>query len=289
MDTVRPETSAARLAALERLLGERLTAEERRLPRPQGEATLLAHSQRVARCARVLALETPAAAVDEAYLAGLLHDAGKLARLADGGGELPEEERSAEAALDLMASVGFDRGAAERVAAAIRELYLEAVEPCLTTRLVADADSLDKLGLPGVAVFFVKQGLRGVGLGPRLLAQVGVELTYARHAADTAWTEAGRRLAAARATESERFFRAFVKSVDASGIYPVRVRTLRHDGFELTAVVLRRCDCGSRVRCAVESYRGRKCTVLRLEQSCAACDWSLITELCRPKLRSAFR
>ena len=186
-----------------------------------------------------------------------------------------------------MAAVGFDPGLTERVAGAIRELYREAVDPCLTTRLVADADSLDKLGLPGVAIFFVKQGLRGVGLGPRLLAQVGVELTYARHAADAAWTEAGRRLAAVRARESERFFRAFVRSVSASGLHPVRVRTLRHEGFELTAVVLRSCGCGGRVRCEVESYSGSKCTVLRVEQSCADCDWSLITELCRPKLKNA--
>ena len=91
------------------------------------------------------------------------------APLADRGGDLAEEERSAVAAVDLMAAVGFDPGLTERVAGAIRELYREAVDPCLTTRLVADADSLDKLGLPGVAIFFVKQGLRGVGLGPRLL------------------------------------------------------------------------------------------------------------------------
>jgi 5'-deoxynucleotidase YfbR-like HD superfamily hydrolase len=276
-----------RLTALERLLGERLADEESRLPRPRGEPTLLAHSLRVARLAHELALATSGASADEAYLAGLLHDAGKLARLADRGGDLAEEERSALVALDLIAAVGLDPELGGRVADAIRELYREAVEPCLTTRLVADADSLDKLGLPGVAVFFVKQGLRGVGLGPRLLAQVGVELTYARYAAEVAWTEAGRRLAAARARESERFFRAFVRSVSRCGLHPVRVRTLHHGGFELTVVVLRRCGCGSRVRCAVESYAGSKCTVLRLEQSCVRCDWSLITELCRPKLRAA--
>ena len=275
-----------RLTALQRALRERLAGEEAQLPRPDGEPTLFAHSLRVARLAHRLALATPGAAVEEAYLAGLLHDAGKLARLRDPCSGLAEEVRSAEVARELLGAAGLGGELEDRVADAIHELYLEEVEPSLTTRLVDDADNLDKLGLPGVGVFFVKQGLRGIGLGPRLLAQVGVELTYARYAARAVWTEAGRQLAAVRARASERFFRAFVRAVRADGLHRVRVRTIPCAGIELTMVVQESCDCGGRLRCSVETSSGTKCTLLRVRQTCVRCGWELVTEFCRPRLRS---
>jgi len=275
---------ADKLAALERELGERLTAEEAALPKPAGEATLFAHSLRVARMAQRLAEATPGASREAAYLAGLLHDAGKLARLQQTCSDVREEVRSAEAARELIGRCGLDAGLAREVAAAIHELYLEEVTPSLSTRLVSDADNLDKLGLGGVAVFFVKQGLRGIGLGPRLLSEVGVELTYALHAERAMWTDAGRELAAERALESFRFFRAFVRSVRADGVYRFRVRKLVYEQTELYVVAQERCACGGTIGFEVSSAAGNKCTLLKVRQSCRRCDWQLTTEMCRPRV-----
>ncbi len=278
-----------RLHGLRLALRERLAAEEARLPRPEAEPTLFEHSLRVAHLALRLARATPGADVEESYLAALLHDAGKLDRLSDPCNRVAEEERSAEVARQLLGSSGFDGLLAARVATTIRALYREEVTPPLSTRLVEDADNLDKLGLPGAAVFFVKQGLRGIGVGPRLLAEVGVELTYARHAEAAMWTVAARRLAAPRARASGRFFRAFLRAVRADGFHRFVVRSLVHDGFALDAVVRERCACGGAVAVEVTTGSGVKCHLLRVRQSCAGCDFALVTELCRPRLRPAPR
>ena len=66
-------------------------------------------------------------------------------------------------------------------------------------------DNLDKLGSLGIANYFIKAGLRGNPLSPRLLSRLTVELTYARHAPQSMYTPLGREWATRRAQESIGF------------------------------------------------------------------------------------
>lgn len=273
------------MGSLEARLRAILEADEARLPGPERPSSLAAHSERVARIARRLALAEPGASPDDAYLAALLHDAGKFRDGAYHDGEATEEEQSAEVAGELLGELGYPADQTRRVQDSIRLLYRDEVEPPLLTAIVHDADNLDKLGPHGVAGFFVKAGLRGRGLDEDLVMQLGVELTYARYAKDTMLTDAGESRAVVLAARTERLVLDLVESLRSELGWEVAVRTMPFQDLEIVAVVPRTCGCVDEVRCSLSTEPSLKCTMLRLDQTCGGCGRTRTLRFCCPRVR----
>lgn len=262
-----------------------LQADEARLPSPKRPSSLAAHVARVATIARRLAADEPGASAEDAYLAGLLHDAGKFRGGAYHQGEITEEEQSAEVAGELLGELGYPPEQVRRVREAIRLLYRDDVEPPLLTAIVHDADNLDKLGMHGVAGFFVKAGLRGRGLDEDLVMQLGVELTYARCARDTMLTDCGERKAARLAAQTERLVLDLIESLRDELGWEVAVRTVPFRDLEIVAVMPRTCGCAGEAAITVSVAPSTKCTVLRLDQSCGGCGQTRTLRFCCPRVR----
>jgi hypothetical protein len=87
------------------------------------------------------------------------------------------------------------------------------------TRVLFDADNLEKLGSLGIAIYFVKSGLKGNGISPDSLYRLTAELTYARHAPACMATPAGYELASRKAPETYQFILNLLKSLRDDGIF----------------------------------------------------------------------
>jgi putative nucleotidyltransferase with HDIG domain len=262
----------------------RLEADEADLPPPGPPSTLFDHSLRVAALAERIAGSTPGVPPGIAYVAGLLHDVGKFCGGRYHVDDVPEEVHSAEAARELMSSLGFPTEQVEAVEGAILDLHRDDLEPGSLTQVVCDADSLDKLGPAGVASFFVKAGLRGRGLGLGVLSRLSIELTYARCAPRVMWTGAGRDLAAERAPRSEAFFLELIEVLRADGFCDLVVETVELDSIELVVVRPQCCGCGGELMRTVCEEKGLKCTEIHVTHGCRDCGDERSFRMCRPRL-----
>lgn len=194
---------------------------------PEGTSHLWEHCRIVAGLARRLA-ESEGGNGNEAYLAGLLHDAGKFAGGRYHDDDIPEERASAAAAANVLKKSGFGPPLIRRVADALRSLYRETKKRNRLADIVHDADFLAKSGRLGAAQFFIKATLRGQDLTRMVTENLSRELTYADALRRNMRTAAGRRLAAARAAETRRFFRGLLREIEeARGLrFAIRRLTL---------------------------------------------------------------
>lgn len=267
-------------------LEERLQRDEAALGYPKPPRTLYAHSVRVARRARRLAEQMGSVAPEMAFLAGVLHDAGKLRDGLYHQGDRPEEEISAEVAEELLVAAGVEPSNARvEIADAVRRMQREDPPPPALAQIIWDADALDKLGPCGVAAFFLKSGLRGRGLDERLLERTSVELTYARAAPETMWTDAGEREAAPAAAYTERYFRDLIDVLVASGVCDVTIEMVQYQDMEIVSVGAPRCGCGGRRAPQVHSAAGVICTELFLTRRCEQCGNDRTVRFCSPRVR----
>lgn len=245
--------------------------------------TLMAHLERVAAYSVRLALRE---GVDPlcAELAGLFHDAGKFCHGQYHEGDKPEEESSIEVLHELASYHDMDAVVTQQVAHAIRQLYRD--DPDLTplSRVLFDADNLDKLGLPGVANYFIKSGLRGHGLTMDSVVHLTVELTYAHHAPRTLLTGTGRALAERRALETRQFILGLLATLREDGVLEARVERATVADLEIDLVVPSSCGCGADMARRTWVEKGTKCTEIHLELSCPSCDNRHKLRFCRPKL-----
>lgn len=245
--------------------------------------TLMGHLERVAAHAMRLASQE---GVDplSAELAGLFHDAGKFCQGRYHEGDKPEEESSIEVLHELASHHDIDAIVTQQVAHAIRQLYRD--DPDLTplSRVLFDADNLDKLGLPGIANYFIRSGLRGHGLTMDALVRLTVELTYARHAPLALLTGTGRALAERRAQETRQFILRLLASLREDGVLDARVERTTVADLEIDLVVPSSCGCGAEMARRTWVEKGTKCTEIHLELACPSCDNRHKLRFCRPKL-----
>ena len=212
------------------------------------------------------------------------HDAGKFAGGGYHKGERPEEEWSVDALLELAQTHAVEKALVDEVADSIRQLYRDDPEPLPLARVLFDADNLDKLGPLGVANYFVKLGLRGGAVSEKALYRLTVELTYARHAPRCLMTKTGRRLAAERAPETERFLTDLLEHLRESGLYDFRIEEIAHDGLPLVVAAPPACGCGGDLDRRVWEAAGMKCSEIHLEHSCRSCGFKNAIRFCRPRL-----
>jgi uncharacterized protein len=274
----------ADLTAVEQDLRARVREDEGRFTaRERTTDALWDHLRRVAALAEKLGRTE---GLDPAIcrLAALFHDAGKFAGGRYHEGDVPEEERSVVVLRELAAGHGLPAEVVEEVADAILELYRDDPDPSPLGRVLFDADNLDKLGLLGVANYFVKTGLRGRGLSRKVLERLTVELTYARHAEHALWTAAGRELGARRARDTIRYHRGLIETLREDGLADLQIETVEHDGLTMDVVAQVRCDCGGTPTRSIVEKAGIKCSQVRVIHECDSCSDSRELRFCRPRL-----
>ena len=217
-------------------------------------------------------------------LAGLFHDAGKFAGGNYHACEEPEEKFSVTALREITRGLAIPSEILQNVEEAILQLYRHDHDPIKLTKVLFDADNLDKLGFLGVANYFVKAGLRGKGISSSFLIQLTVELTYARHAPKCLLTQTGRQMAAKRAPETILFFRRFLESVRDDGLFNFRIDEVLYDGMIIDVVAPTECECGGNLAREIWELPGLKCSEIHLKHSCAKCGNINKLRFCRPLL-----
>jgi uncharacterized protein len=271
-----------RLTTIRNELGQHIRKEES----SHGSAdnipdALMGHLERVAsQAVRLASIE----GVDPlcAELAGLFHDAGKFHNGKYHEGDRPEEEYSIEVLRELGGNNGLDPAIIVEVSNAIRQLYRDHPKLTPLSMVLFDADNLDKMGLLGIANYFIKSGLRGKGVTEDMIIDLTVELTYARYASRRFFTETGRAIAERRSPDTIRFIRDFLESLKEDGLFDARVEHTSVSGLELEVVTPSACRCGADMAKKTWIQQGVKCTEIHLEIACTACDNRYKIKFCRP-------
>ena len=255
---------------------------------------LLEHTQHTAAIAHKLAL---AGGIDPflPVLVALYHDAGKFHEGEYHNDNVPDEEHAALLAEAMLAEHGLERADIDAVLQALRGLYDDRLECAPASRVVQDADRLDKLGALGVGAFFTKATLRGRGLIDALVQSLSRELTYALAAPRSMFTEAGRMLAREQSAKTVAFFDDLLSDLENCGIAAFERRTLVVEGdfrtrdgacvekTEVTIVMPRACpDCEAPIGLTHRRERGVKCETLKARVACKACDYTREISFCLP-------
>jgi uncharacterized protein len=244
--------------------------------------TLTGHLQRVASYAVRLASKEGVDLVS-AELAGLFHDAGKFHDGKYHEGNKPEEEYSIEVLHELAGSDGLDAAMIAEVSDAIRQLYRDDPLPTPLSMVLFDADNLDKIGLVGIANYFIKSGLRGQGITAALLTDLTIELTYARYASRRFYTKTGRAIAGRRSSDTIRFIHDFLETLKEDCLFDAHIEHAQVSDVELDVVTPSACPCGASMginRTWIE--QGVKCTEIHLEMACTVCGNRHKIKFCRP-------
>lgn len=245
--------------------------------------TLMGHLERVARHARRLALQE-GLDPDLAEIAALFHDAGKFREGQYHADDKPEEDVSIDVLRDIGVRNGLGPDHIEQAAYAISQLYRDQTDPTLLTQVLFDADNLDKLGLSGIAQYFIKSGLRGKGLSADMIIRLTIELAYARYAACGLYTQSGKALAEQRSADTIRFILDFLKTLHEDGIFETRILNINVCDLDLDVIAPEHCVCGGGFELKHWTEKGIKCTEIHLEFMCNACAKRHKIRFCRPRL-----
>lgn len=271
------------LAPLHKKLCHHIRKEEAAYnPSPNESDTLMGHLERVAAYAVRLASEE---GVDplHAELAGLFHDAGKFHGGTYHEDNKPEEEYSIEVLHQLAENDVLSPAIIEDVSDAIRQLYRDDFKQTPLSMVLFDADNLDKIGLLGIANYFIKSGLRGRGITTEMITDLTVELTYARYAARRFYTKTGRALAERRSTDTIHFIHHFLATLKEDGLFEARIEHALVSDVELEVVTPSACPCGAAMEIKQTWIeQGVKCTEIHLEIACSSCDNKHKIKFCRP-------
>lgn len=289
----------ARVPGLYTNIEKALVDSEARYNARNGQAPsefLLEHTRRTAAIAhKICAME----GIDSFLptVVALFHDAGKFHEGSYHQDRLPEEEHAALLAEKMLTGSGLERSDIESVLQALRALYDERL-PCLgASRIVQDADRLEKLGALGVGAFFTKATLRGRSLVDSLVHTLSRELTYARAAPRSMFTASGKRLALEQAPRTLVFFEHLLEQLESWGIAAFERHTIVLDedfrtrdgamvrGMEVIVAMLRVCpDCEGSLSLSHKRAPGVKCERFTARFQCVHCSYASETSLCLPLL-----
>ena len=272
----------------------RIRSSEREYSGAEGDSFLVDHSLQV--CAVVSRLcHRQQVDATVPVLVGLFHDAGKFHRGSYHETDIPEEEHSALFARELLTQHGLDADVIDTVCAAIRALYSESAAKSLSSHLVHDADFLVKSGCSGVAQFFIKATLRRKAFLPTIAHSLSKELTYALALVHNMRTSAGYKLAQAKQTRAQGFFRALIDELREDGILDLRMDSFEADigrGVDacIPIVIVRETSCsqcGSSTEVRFRREQGLKCTKLIAEIVCNDCIAQNTISFCLPEIVGA--
>lgn len=227
-------------------------------------------------------------------VAALFHDAGKFAGGQYHSDETAEEEESARIAKNLLQQFGMKSADIRKVVSGLRALYRENARKNSVAAILHDADFLSKFGALGVAGFFIKSALRRRTLRSTVLGYLSKELTYASCLPLNMHTASGRKLAAKKASDSLKFFRALLSELRDARIANLKIRQIRipHPKFKdqilkVQLVVSPTCPkCGESCKIAWTTDKGIKCRKLNVDWACSKCSERLETSFCLPEIAS---
>jgi len=258
------------------LVARLLEALDREELRFSGTRTLRGHSLLVAYYASAIAARLGLDPVVY-YLAGLLHDYGKLEARARG---LDEEEYTVEATRGLLEGLGAPRQLAGAVAEVLRRGTTG--DPVL-----GDADVVSKLGLRGLAEFVAKWTARGSDLAGMLVEGLPRELTVARNVDRYLCTEAARELARPLAGETLEAYRRLLEEAEEALGLGLRLEERSIEDITAVFVALERCPRCLRegLEKRLELRRGRVCRGYKLVHQCPRCGWTGSGGVCLPRRR----
>ncbi len=225
-------------------------------------------------------------------IAALFHDAGKFAGGKYHKEDAIEEEESARIAERLLRRSPMKPSDTRKVLAGLRALYNEKARKNRIAAVLHDADFLSKFGALGVAGFFTKSVLRGHTLRSSVIGYLSKELTYAACLPGNMRTQAGRRLAARKAADSIKFYRALLAELRESRIADLKIRRIRvaypssaRRSIDVHFVISPACPkCGSEWDMAWTTDRGVKCSRLNINWACTHCGEQVETSFCLPEI-----
>jgi HD superfamily phosphodiesterase/predicted RNA-binding Zn-ribbon protein involved in translation (DUF1610 family) len=225
-------------------------------------------------------------------IAALFHDAGKFSGGKYHSDETIEEEESARIARQLLTSSGMKTAEIRQVLAGLKALYREKAKKNAVAAILHDADFLSKFGALGVAGFFIKSALRRHTLRSTVLGYLSKELTYASCLPLNMHTSAGKKLAAKKASDSLKFFRALLAELREARIANLRIRQLRIPNpsakdqlLKVRLVASPTCPkCGCSWNFVWTTDKGVKCRKLNIDWACSECGERLETSFCLPEM-----
>ncbi len=178
---------------------------------------------------------------------------------------------------------GLEPAIIAEVSNAIRQIYRDDPKQTPLSMVLFDADNLDKIGLLGIANYFIKSGLRGQGITTDMITDLTVELTYARYASRRFYTETGRTIAVRRSSETISFIHDFLKTLKEDCLFDARIEYAHISDVELEVVTPSVCLCGAPIGINKKWLeQGVKCTEIHLEMACTICDNKHKIKFCRP-------
>jgi HD superfamily phosphodiesterase/predicted RNA-binding Zn-ribbon protein involved in translation (DUF1610 family) len=227
-------------------------------------------------------------------VAALFHDAGKFAGGRYHSDETAEEEESAKIAKNLLHQHGMKSKEIRQVLSGLKALYNERAKRNRVAAIIHDADFLSKFGALGVAGFFIKSALRRRTLRSTVLGYLSKELTYASCLPLNMRTASGRKLAAKKASDSLKFFRALLSELRDARIADLRIRQIRIPNPKLKDQILKvqlvvspTCpQCGGSCNIDWTTDKGIKCRKLNVDWACSQCGERLETSFCLPEITS---
>jgi HD superfamily phosphodiesterase len=228
---------------------------------------------------------------DLAALIALFHDSGKFAGGRYHPDDKPEEEEAARLARATLEETGMKMADIGHVVRALRSHYQSGAIRNRLADIVHDADILSKFGHVGVASFFVKSTLRGRNLESAVTEYLSKELTYAAVLPANMRTAAARRLAAQRAADTLRFFRAFIGELKDGHGMDFRIRTFevpasgaRARRAKVTLVLPVSCgSCGGKWETEFRTEKGIKGEMLESSLRCVGCGERRSISFCLPE------
>jgi HD superfamily phosphodiesterase len=225
-------------------------------------------------------------------IAALFHDAGKFAGGLYHADDVAEEEESARIAKRLLDSFGMKSSETRKVLSGLKALYNEKARKNTVAAILHDADFLSKFGALGVAGFFIKSALRRRTLRSTVLGYLSKELTYASCLPLNMQTAAGRKMAARKASDSLKFFRALLVELREARIANLKIRQILvpHPAsndriLKIQLVISPACPkCTGRWNVSWAIEKGVKCRKLNIDSSCSHCSERFETSFCLPEI-----
>jgi len=255
------------------------------------DSFLWEHTVHVASFARKIALAEDVNAT-EAVISALFHDSGKFL-----GGhyhldDIPEEERAAHLAEEILTEEGMDKEKISTIISSLTALYNEKQPPSQIADVVHDADFLAKFGYLGVANFFTKSTLRGKTLYKALVTSLSKELTYAAALEMNMRTAAGEKMAAKKSAATQSFYLGLLDELREGGIAFFHIKeevfpcpNNPDKTFTLLMAVPENCpECHNELTMDFGSQAKTKCEQLTAKIHCVHCPNEYQVSFCLPEM-----
>lgn len=240
------------------------------------------HSLRTANIALSLAkMENTSPTVP--ILGSLFHDIGKFHQGCYHKGNVPEEVIAVEIVREFLLSTPCEAMITD-VEMSILSLYQTNVPGSIPSKILYDADRLDKLGCLGIAQFFTKNSLRNNFLDEKTIISLSRELTYAHHAPATMKTVAGKVLAISRKEKMFQFYHHLLEEWREFGLGAFNLVKREIEGIEVTLISPCFCSCGGSFDLNQKIRLRLKCRAIIATYCCTTCNKNYKTSFCLPVL-----